>query len=189
MKIHLFLITLIALIPVSVAVPQMEKTSNIEDMNSNYITVNYITVREYIEQQYEQSKAKKINVVHYKLVLPLSIKLIIKDNNETIFLKIGKNGLLILPESMRKVDLEIKTSEATFFEIIENENNLKDEDLKKYIENGKIEVIANSLKAQVAIQVFEDKFGIIIEKKKTFRAKTIAFLSAKFVGLFLKKNA
>ena len=177
MKSYLFLIALILLMPISIASPPFEKQS-----------IDNSSVKQLI-QQYENVKGKKLEVENYKIALPLSLKLVITDTNETIFLKFDKNGLLILPESMRKVDLEIKTTKLIFFEIAETSKNLNIENLKKYIENEKMEVVANSLKAQIATEVLEDKLGITIVKKKTFRARTLGFVASKFIGLFLKKNA
>lgn len=172
--ISLFLILLIILIPISIAPSHPE------------LIDNELTVTDFINQQYEKFKDKKLDVEKYKVVLPVSLKLVITDTNEIIFFKLDKNGILTLPDSLRKVDFEIITKEDIFFEVIETG---KDEVVINYIKEGKIEIIAHSFKAQIASQVLEDKLGVTITKKKTFRQKTIAFLAAKITNLFVKKNA
>ncbi len=175
MKLHFFLIMLVVLMPFSFY------NSNADDLESG------LTVTQFIKQHYETGK--KLDISKYKVALPASIQLFIKDTNETIFLKLDKEGIFSLLDSMKKADLEIKTTNDVFFELVDNEKNLNGNEIKKYIEEEKIEIIANSFKAQVAVNVLEEKLGIQIVNKKSFMQRTISFLVAKIVLLFARKNA
>ncbi|MBI2670427.1 hypothetical protein HYX18_00390 [Candidatus Woesearchaeota archaeon] len=184
--ISLLLVFFITLMPISFAPSNTERLDNTNIDTTNI--ADAITVTDYLNQQYENVKGKKLDVSRFKAALPFSIKFIISDTDEVIFIKLDKTGLLNLPESIRKVDFEVTTTSGTFFEIIEDED-FNEQDLKGYIKSERIQIVAHSFKAQVLANVLEEKYGFSIVKKKTFRQKTIAFIAAKFASLFTKKNA
>ena len=142
----------------------------------------------YIDSLYENVKGKKLNVDKFKVALPVSAQLTITDTDERIFFKLDKTGLLTLPESMRKTDIEIITNKDTFFEIANNQINISLESLRSYIESGKIQIRANSFKAQIAVNILESRLGFKITKEKTFRQRTLAYVASKIASLFQKKE-
>ncbi|MEK6974416.1 MAG: hypothetical protein AABW41_04245 [Nanoarchaeota archaeon] len=173
-KASILLILLISLMPLAIAktIAEPEPTS----------------VKGYIDSLYENVKGKKLNVDKFKVALPVSAQLTITDTDERIFFKLDKTGLLTLPESMRKTDIEIITNKDTFFEIANNQINISLESLRSYIESGKIQIRANSFKAQIAVNILESRLGFKITKEKTFRQRTLAYVASKIASLFQKKE-
>lgn len=172
----LFLILLISLMPLSLA-------------PSHPVSVKeQISVKGYVDSLYESVNGKKLSVDKFKVALPVSAQLTITDTDERIFFKLDKTGLLTLPESMRKTDIQIITTKDTFFEIMNNQDEISLESLKGYIESGKIEIKANSFKAQIAVNILESKLGFKITKEKTFRQRTLAYAASKIASLFQKKE-
>lgn len=180
-KFLILLSLLLILIPISYSIDNFATSQSIDQY------INQYTITQLVKIQYENLKVKRLpeeSIKGIKIALPISLKLNISDTNETIFLEITKNGEILMPESMPKTDFEIITTRAKFLDLFKS-NKSKAPDLKSLIENESISIKTYSLKAEIFIQVIEDKLNLKIVKNKGFRANTIGFIAGKFIGMFI----
>ncbi len=181
----LLLLALLIVTPISYSIDKF--TIDQKTNPTLIIDFNEYTVTQLIKTIYNNLKSKQLSedqLSKVKSALPVSLKLNITDTNETIFLEFTKKGEILMPDSIVKADFEIITTREKFLSIIQSDKtNLAD--MKSLIENNYITVKTYSLKAEIYVQVIEDKLNFKIVKHKTFRARTIGFIAGKMAGLFI----